>query len=81
MGANYIFNDSVTGIFIFPVCIAIIVAIIGFFMGNDSPESYGLDNAEDIFEEPILEDDKAVAEEKMPKLDIFKKYVRFNKVI
>ncbi len=80
-GANYLFSGNVVGMFIFPASIAIVVAIIGLFMGNDSPEAYGLGTAEDIFEEAISEEDLAVAEEKLSKLDIFKKYVLFNKVI
>lgn len=80
-GANYFFNGDVIGMFIFPAAIAIIVACAGFFMGSDSPEAYGLGTAEDIFEEEISEEDKFVAEEKLTKMQIFKKYILFNKVI
>ncbi len=67
--------------FIFPAVIAIIIAIIGFFMGNDSPEAYGLGTVEEILEEPVSEEDNAVKENKLTKMEIFKKYVLFNKVI
>ncbi|HIF9064213.1 hexose-6-phosphate:phosphate antiporter [Photobacterium damselae] len=80
-GANYFFDGNVAGMFIVPAIIAIVVAFIGFFMGSDSPEAYGLGTAEELFEEPVSEEDKAVSENKMSKLEIFKKYVLFNKVI
>ena len=80
-GANYFFNGNVAGMFIVPSIIAIVVALIGFNMGNDSPESYGLGTAEELFEEPISEEDKAVNENQMSKLEIFKTYVLYNKVI
>ncbi|WP_394143506.1 hexose-6-phosphate:phosphate antiporter [Vibrio atypicus] len=80
-GANVLFDGDVVGMFIFPACIAIVVAVVGFCMGNDSPESYGLGTAEELFNEELSEEDKAVSEEKMSKMDIFKKYVLFNKVI
>ncbi len=80
-GANYFFDGNVAGMFIVPSIIAIVVALIGFTMGNDSPESYGLGTAEELFEEPISEEDKAVNENHMSKMEIFKKYVLFNKVI
>lgn len=80
-GANYFFDGNVVGMFVFPAIIAIVVGCLGFFIGNDSPESYGLGTAEEIFEEEISEEDLAVEKEKMTKMEIFKKYVLFNKVI
>ena len=80
-GANYFFDGDVTGMFIFPALIAIAVACVGFFVGSDSPEAYGLGTSEEIFNEPISEEDNAVAEEKLTKMEIFKKYVLFNKII
>lgn len=80
-GADYFFDGNVIGMFIFPSLLAIVVAFIGFFMGNDSPEAYGLGTAEELFNEPISEEDRDVSEHKMTKFDIFKKYVLFNKVI
>lgn len=80
-GANFFFDGNVIGMFIFPACIAIIVACVGFFVGNDSPEAYGLGTAEEIFNEEISEEDRTVAEEKMTKMEIFKKYILFNKII
>lgn len=80
-GASYFFNGNVVGMFIFPAVIAVVVALIGFFVGNDSPEAYGLGMAEEIFNEQISEEDKTVQKEKMTKFEIFKKYILFNKVI
>ncbi|AGH81155.1 sugar phosphate antiporter [Psychromonas sp. CNPT3] len=80
-GADYFFGGDVKGMFIFPAVIAIVIGILGFFMGNDSPEAYGLGTVEDIFEEPISEEDNAVIEQKLTKMEIFKKYVLFNKII
>lgn len=71
-GANYFFDGNVAGMFIVPAIIAIVVAFIGFFMGSDSPEAYGLGTAEELFEEPVSEEDKAVSENQMSKLEIFK---------
>ena len=80
-GANYFFDGNVMGMFIFPATIAIVVGFLGFFMGNDSPEAYGLGTAEEIFEEEMSEEDQFVSEQKMTKIEIFKKYILFNKVI
>lgn len=80
-GANYIFNGNVIGMFVVPSIIAIVVACIGFYMGSDSPEAYGLGKAEEIFGEEISEEDQAVENEKLSKFDIFKKYVLCNKII
>ncbi len=41
-GANYLFNGDVIGMFIFPSAIALVIGCIGLFVGNDSPEAYGL---------------------------------------
>ena len=80
-GANYFFDGNVMGMFIFPATIAIVVGFLGFFMGNDSPEAYGLGTAEEIFEEEMSEEDQFVSEQKLTKMEIFKKYILFNKVI
>ena len=45
-GAEVFFNGDVRGMFIFPASIALVVGIIGLFMGSDSPEAYGLGKAE-----------------------------------
>ena len=44
--------------FIFPSIIALIVGFIGLRYGSDSPESYGLGTAEELFGEAISEEDK-----------------------
>ena len=80
-GANYFFDGNVVGMFIFPALLAIAVACLGFLVGDDSPEAYGLGTAEELFNEEISEEDIEATESKMSKLEIFKKYVLFNKVI
>ena len=80
-GADVFFDGNVKGMFIFPACIAIVVALIGFKFGNDSPEAYGLGTSEDIFDEKVSEEDKNTEENHLTKMEIFKKYVLFNKVI
>ncbi len=50
-GANYLFDGHVIGMFIFPSIIALIVGFIGLRYGSDSPESYGLGKAEELFGE------------------------------
>ncbi len=57
-GANYLFDGHVIGMFIFPSIIALIVGFIGLRYGSDSPESYGLGTAEELFGEAISEEDK-----------------------
>ncbi len=80
-GANYFFNGNVVGMFIFPALLAIAFGVVGMMMGEDSPESYGLGTAEELFNEEISEEDQAAADNNMSKMEIFKKYVLFNKVI
>ncbi|WP_175283284.1 hypothetical protein, partial [Escherichia coli] len=43
--------EHVIGMFIFPSIIALIVGFIGLRYGSDSPESYGLGKAEELFGE------------------------------
>ncbi|MDU2498989.1 MAG: MFS transporter [Klebsiella grimontii] len=52
-GANYLFDGHVIGMFIFPSIIALIVGFIGLRFGSDSPESYGLGNAEELFSKEV----------------------------
>ncbi len=80
-GANYLFGGHVLGMFIFPSIIGMIVALIAFRYGSDSPESYGLGTAEELFEEEISEEDIAAEENNMSKREIFLKYILMNKVI
>ncbi len=74
-GANYLFDGHVIGMFIFPSIIALIVGFIGLRFGSDSPESYGLGNAEELFGEEISEEDKETEENAMTKWQIFVEYV------
>lgn len=67
--------------FIFPSIIALIVGFIGLRFGSDSPESYGLGKAEELFGEEISEEDKETEENEMTKWQIFVEYVLKNKVI
>ena len=80
-GANYLFDGHVIGMFIFPSIIALIVGFIGLRYGSDSPESYGLGTAEELFGEAISEEDKETEENAMTKWQIFVEYVLKNKVI
>ncbi|OEF09777.1 hexose-6-phosphate:phosphate antiporter [Aliivibrio logei] len=80
-GANYFFNGSVVGMFVFPSIIAIIVGFIGMRFGNDSPEAYGLGTVEELFDEEISEEDTIAEENHMTKKEIFVEYVLKNKVI
>ena len=61
--------------------IALIVGFIGLRYGSDSPESYGLGTAEELFGEAISEEDKETEENAMTKWQIFVEYVLKNKVI
>lgn len=79
-GANYLFDGHVIGMFIFPSIIALIVGFIGLRYGSDSPESYGLGAAEELFDEPVSEEDQQ-ADDDMTKWQIFVEYVLKNKVI
>jgi OPA family hexose phosphate transport protein UhpT-like MFS transporter len=80
-GAQQFFNGDVRGMFLFPACIALAIGLIGLFFGSDSPESYGLGKAEEIFnEKPSLEEVEA-QEQKYTQWQIFKKYVLANPVI
>lgn len=80
-GANVLFDGHVIGMFIFPSIIALIVGFIGLRFGSDSPESYGLGKAEELFGEEISEEDKETEENEMTKWQIFVEYVLKNKVI
>ncbi len=74
-GANYLFDGHVIGMFIFPSIIALIVGFIGLRYGSDSPESYGLGKAEELFGEEISEEDKETESTDMTKWQIFVEYV------
>ena len=80
-GANYLFDGHVIGMFIFPSSIALIGGFIGLRYGSDSPESYGLGKAEELFGEEISEEDKETESTDMTKWQIFVEYVLKNKVI
>lgn len=77
-GANTFFNGSAVGLFIFPAIIAIIIGVIGLFVGNDSPEAYGLGKAEEIFNEPVNYMDNEVNQANDSKFNVFLKYVVKN---
>ncbi|EKU47116.1 hexose-6-phosphate:phosphate antiporter [Staphylococcus massiliensis] len=78
-GANMFFDGHVVGMFIFPAVIALFVGIVGLFIGKDDPEELGWNKAEDIFEEPV--DQENIDSVKMSKFAIFKKYILRNPVI
>lgn len=80
-GANFFFDGHVVGMFVFPSIVALIIAAFCFFMGNDSPEAYGLGKAEELFNEPPSQEDEDAEKENLSKFQIFLKYALFNKVI
>lgn len=69
-GANLLFNGNVYGMFIFPAVIALIVGIVTLFIGKDDPEELGWNRCEEIFEEPVEEENKEADE--MPMWPAFK---------
>ncbi|WP_301099508.1 hexose-6-phosphate:phosphate antiporter [Otariodibacter sp.] len=80
-GATYFFNGHVIGMFIFPSIIALIVGFFGLRYGSDSPEAYGLGKAEELFNEPLSEEDFATESQQLTKWQIFVQYILKNKVI
>lgn len=56
--------------FIFPSVIALIIGIVTLFIGKDDPEELGWNRAEEIWEEPI--DQENIDSQGMTKWDIFK---------
>ena len=66
----------VAGMFIVPSVLALLIGIIGLFIGHDSPEDIGMDKPEVIFNEAV--EPENVASESMTKFAIFKKYVLLN---
>lgn len=75
-GANKLFNGNVIGMFIFPASIALVIGIVGIFFGKDDPEECGLSRCEEIFEEPIEQEN--IAAESMSKWQIFVRYTITN---
>jgi OPA family hexose phosphate transport protein UhpT-like MFS transporter len=80
-GADIFFGGSPVGMFIFPALIAIVFGIAGLFIGNDSPQAYGLGASEEIFNEVVNKDDKTTEEQKLNKWQIFTKYILNNPYI
>ncbi|NJH85715.1 hexose-6-phosphate:phosphate antiporter [Staphylococcus agnetis] len=78
-GANVFFNGSVVGMFIFPAVIAILIGVTGLFIGKDDPEELGWNRAEEIWEEPV--DQENIDSHGMTKWEIFKRYILKNPVI
>ncbi len=75
-GANYFFQGRVSGMFIFPAIIALVIGLITLFIGKESPEAVGLEKAEVLFNEPVSE--LEVASNQMSKKEIFLKWVLTN---
>ena len=78
-GANMFFHGNVIGMFIFPGIIALIIGIVTLFIGKDDPEELGWNRCEDIFEEPV--DEENIASQDMTKWEIFKTYILKNPII
>lgn len=77
-GAYTLFDGSVIGMFIFPAVIAMIFGVIGFFLGKDEPQELGWARAEEIFGEPVEEEDQQTESQQMSKWQIFTTYVLRN---
>lgn len=75
-GANVFFNGNVYGMFLFPSLIALAIGIIGLFIGKDDPEELGWNRSEEIFNEPIEQEN--IEAESMTKWQIFTHYVLKN---
>ncbi|MCL7768986.1 hexose-6-phosphate:phosphate antiporter [Pasteurella multocida] len=80
-GANVFFNGHVIGMFVFPSIIALIIGFWGLCYGSDSPEAYGLGKAEELFGEPLSEEDLATEQNQLTKWQTFVQYILKNKVI
>lgn len=80
-GANVFFNGHVIGMFVFPSIIALIIGFWGLRYGSDSPEAYGLGKAEELFGEPLSEEDLATEQNQLTKWQTFVQYILKNKVI
>ncbi len=80
-GANVFFNEHVIGMFVFPSIIALIIGFWGLRYGSDSPEAYGLGKAEELFGEPLSEEDLATEQNQLTKWQTFVQYILKNKVI
>lgn len=75
-GANILFNGNVYGMFIFPAVIALIIGIATLFIGKDDPEELGWNRCEEIFGEPVEQENNQADE--MPMWAAFKQFVLFN---
>jgi OPA family hexose phosphate transport protein UhpT-like MFS transporter len=80
-GSEKFFNGDVRGMFFFPAAIALAVGVAGLFMGNDSPEAYGLGKSEEIFEEEPSALDLEFDRSGTSKWETFKKYILKNPYI
>ncbi|HDK5687111.1 TPA: hexose-6-phosphate:phosphate antiporter [Staphylococcus pseudintermedius] len=78
-GANVFFHGSVIGMFVFPSVIALIIGIATLFIGKDDPEELGWNRAEEIWEEPVEQEN--IDAQDMMKWQIFTKYILKNPVI
>lgn len=80
-GAQKFFDGDVRGMFFFPAFIALIIGVLGLFMGSDSPEAYGLGPAEEIFEEPLSTVQMDFQKNNHSAWQTFEKYVLKNPFI
>lgn len=75
-GARVFFGGHPAGMFIFPAIVCIIIGSAGYFIGKDDPKELGWNRCEEIFKEPIEEDN--LQAETLPKKTIFARYVLRN---
>lgn len=76
-GATTFFSGNVVAMIVFPCAVTLMLAIVTWHLGKDSPEGYGMDRSEAIFGEPAEPSHAAAAE--LSKWQIFRAYVLGNR--
>lgn len=77
-GAEVVFGGDLKGMFFFPAMIGLVVGVLGFYFGSDSPEAYGLGKSEEIFNEEIPKVDLDEQNLKLSKGNVFINYILKN---
>ncbi len=77
-GAEVVFEGDLKGMFFFPASIALVVGILGFYFGSDSPETYGLGKSEEIFNEELSKEDLHEQKLNLSKWQVFVSYILKN---
>lgn len=79
--ANVLFKGNVYGMFLGPGILALVLGVVGLFIGTGDPRELGWGTAEEIFEEPIEPEDLDVEKYEMSQFEVLKKYVLKNPYI